>query len=192
MRIGIDIDDTLAETSKYIMPLLMDFDKKHARGKGIVKAHRKHHDAFEWTEEELACLRDNYIDDIISPILPKKDVAYYVSKIRNLGHEIIVITARSSKDYKDPYALSKDWLDKHNIPFDELRANSLLKGEVCMDAKIDLFIDDSFGQSSYVAENLKIPVLMPVDDYNSDKECEGITKVHSWEEIYNKVLEMSS
>lgn len=192
MRIGIDIDDTLADTTPHVIPLYMEFDKKYAHGKGITKPHRKHNDAFDWTLEEIHNLRDNYIDDIVSSIPAKRDASKYVNLIKKLGHTIIIITARTKDYYRDPYGVSISWLKKNNIPFDDIKADLLYKGEVCIEAKIDLFIDDSFGQASYVAENLKIPVLMPVDDYNKDKECDGITKVNSWEEIYNIVFEKTN
>lgn len=192
MRIGIDIDDTLADTSAYIMPILIEFDKIHVKGRGIVNPRLKHHAAFDWSEEDLFLFRDDYTDCLAINVPIIKDAAKYVKLIKELGNEIIIITARSETHFSDPYSLSKEWLDKNEIPFDELLVSSAKKGEVCTKARIDLFIDDSFGQASYVAENLKIPVLMPVDDYNRNKECEAITKVYSWEEIYNIVKLMIS
>lgn len=190
MRIGIDIDDTLALSSEYLMPFLFDFDKKEASGNGIIRNHRKYQEAFDWSIEEHKLFRDKYADAIGLDIPVKKDAAKYVRMLKELGHSIIIITARRNNYYNNPYEVSKEWLEKNNIMFDKLLAFSSKKGEVCRGEKIDLLIDDSFGQASYVATNLKIPVLMPVDSYNIDKECDGILKVNSWEEIYNIVSNM--
>jgi len=191
MRIGIDIDDTLAETTHYVMPRLVELDKEKFGGKGIMFPNKKHMVAFDWSAEEIIGFRDSLADEDLLNIPPIEGVEKYTKLITDLGHSIIIITARSNDYFTDPYQLSYDWLIKNNVTFSKLLVGCTKKGEVCDLEKIDLFIDDSFGQASYVAENNKIPVLMPEDDYNKDKEALGVKKVYSWEEIYNIVLSMS-
>jgi len=191
MRIGIDIDDTLAETTHYIMPILVDFDKNSFNGNGIAFPNKKHMVAFDWSADEIIRFRDSLVDEDLLNIPPKKDAAKYVELLKKLGHEIIIITARSDDYFTDPYKLSNDWLLKNNIIFDKLLVGCAKKGEICKEERIDLMIDDSFGQASYIALNNKIPVLMPEDDYNKDKEAEGIRKVYSWEDIYNIIIELN-
>ena len=185
MRIGIDIDDTLADTTHYVMPLLTEFDKIEFEGKGITFPNKKHMVAFDWSAEEIIRFRDSLMDEDLLNIPPIKDASKYTKLIKELGHSIIIITARANDYFTDPYQVSREWLIKNDIAFDKLLVGCAKKGEVCEAEQIDFFIDDSFGQASYVAANNKIPVLMPEDDYNKDKFAEGVRKVYSWEEIYN-------
>ena len=191
MRIGIDIDDTLSDTTHYIMPILEKFDKEHFGGKGIAYPDKKHMVAFDWSSEEILKFRDSTVDEKLLDIPPIKDSSKYTKLINELGHELIIITARTDDYFTDPYKTSYEWLIKNNITFNKLIVNANKKGEICEKEKIDLFIDDSFGQASYVAEHNKIPVLMPGDDYNENKNFSGVRKVYSWKEIYNIIKEMN-
>ena len=183
MRIGIDVDDTLAKTVEYTTPFALEHDKK-LRNTGIVHAHRKYLDAFDWTEKELLNFR-TVNETTYKDIPPIENAAETLKKLKEDGHELYIITARNINYIREPYEITKTWLDKHEFVYDKILVSSLKKGEICGAYNIDIMIDDSFGQASYIAQNNGIPVLMPVDKFNIDKECPGIIKVKTWQEIYD-------
>ena len=70
-------------------------------------------------EQELEFVR-KYYDKVIlnTPFKPK--VAEYIDKIKALGHEIIVITARDKTLYTDEYKTIVEELKNNNIRYDKL------------------------------------------------------------------------
>ena len=78
------------------------------------------------------------------------------------------------------------WLEKNDIPFDKLIVGSKYKSEVCQKERISIMIDDSFNQCSYIADHLKIKVLM-MATFNNNIVYKGITRVNNWSEIYHLI-----
>ena len=87
MKIGIDIDDTMADTFDYLMPYIAEFfdvDIKYLKDNNISYCNLPK----EMKERELEFAK-KYYDKVIhnTPFKPK--VAEYIDKIKDLGHEII-------------------------------------------------------------------------------------------------------
>ena len=80
-------------------------------------------------------------------------------------------------------------MDKHKIPYDKLIVNAKEKAPICLEEKIDLFIDDSIHNCIEVA-NKNIPVLL--FDASFNKKCTLFKRVFSWKEIYIEVERMKS
>ena len=134
-------------------------------------------------KKELAFAK-TYYDDVIpnTPFKPK--VAEYINKIRDLGHEIIIITARNKSLYTDEYKTTIKELKDNNINYDKLIC-SFDKDKVCKKENIDLFIDDSIDNCNKVSE-LGIKTLLFTSKSNMNVETK-LDRVYSWEEIYNFV-----
>ena len=182
MKIGIDIDDTMADTFDYLMPYIAEFfniDIKYLKDKNIS------YSTFpkEMKERELEFAR-KYYDKIIpgTPFKPK--VAEYIDKIRNLGHKIIVITARDKTLYTDEYKTTIEELKNNNIHYDKLICD-FDKAKVCKNEKIDLFIDDSIINCSKVNE-LGIKTILFNSKINM-KEITKLDRVDNWKDIYEKI-----
>lgn len=99
IKIGIDIDDTMANTFDYLMPYIAEFseiDIKYLKDNNSSYSNLPK----EMKERELE-FAQKYYDKVISntPFRPK--VSEYIDKIKALGHEIIVITARDKTLYTD-------------------------------------------------------------------------------------------
>ena len=83
--------------------------------------------------------------------------------------------------------MSKDWLDKNNIYYDELIVNARNKLEVCQRENIDLFIDDQLANCTKVSEaGIKV---IRITEYNDIQHGDIINK-KNWNEIYNYIKEM--
>ena len=67
MRIAIDIDDTIANTTNYLMPITLKYDELELSGKGIVDSTKDMPRCFAWTDDELK----RFFNDIFS-----KQVSY--------------------------------------------------------------------------------------------------------------------
>ncbi|MBQ9834518.1 MAG: hypothetical protein IJO33_04935 [Bacilli bacterium] len=61
MNIGIDIDDTLAQTTNYLMPLAIKFDKNVLHKNGIVDCTKDLPRCFDWNSEEFLKELNRYL-----------------------------------------------------------------------------------------------------------------------------------
>ena len=190
MRIAIDLDDTIANTTNYLMPITLKYDELELSGKGIVDSTKDMPRCFAWTDDELK----RFFNDIFS-----KQVSYFpvmdnakeiLEKLKDDGNEIFIVSSRNEKMMKEPYETTKKWLDGNDISYDELLTNIRYKGPVVEEKKIDLFIDDSIGQCTFIADNNKIPVIM-FGKSSNNIEYNGIVRLNSWLEIYNYIKNLN-
>ena len=195
MNIGIDIDDTLTD----IRDKLNLAAEKYANELG--KENKNEEDKYVednnngnvyqikygFTYEELKYFLTVIHQGITKKEEPRKNCVEIIRKLHNEGHKIYIITARDSEFHEDPYKLSKDWLDKNNIYYDELIVNARNKLEVCQRKNIDLFIDDQLANCTKLSEaGIKV---IRITEYNDIQHGDIINK-KNWNEIYNYIKEM--
>lgn len=179
MKIGIDIDDTMADTFNYLMPYIAEFfevDIKYLKDNNISYSNLPE----EMKKRELEFAK-KYYDKVIlrTPFKPK--VAEYIDKIRELGHEIIVITARDKTLYTDEYKTTIEELKNNNIHYDKLICD-FDKAKVCKNEKIELFIDDSITNCKKVNE-LGIETILFSSKSNINDKAD-LYRVDNWKDIY--------
>ena len=195
MNIGIDIDDTLTD----IRDKLNLAAEKYANELG--KENKNEEDKYVednnngnvyqikygFTYEELKYFLSVIHEGINKKEETRKNCVEIIRKLHNEGHKIYIITARDSEFHEDPYKLSKDWLDKNNIYYDELIVNARNKLEVCQRKNIDLFIDDQLANCTKLSEaGIKV---IRITEYNDIQHGDIINK-KNWNEIYNYIKEM--
>ena len=91
----------------------------------------------------------------------------------------------------NPYDITQNWLSINGIEFDKLIVNAKYKGPFVEEEKIDLLIDDSVGQCTFIADNNKIPVILYAKNTNQIKH-QRITRLDNWEQIYNYILNLKN
>lgn len=128
-----------------------------------------------------------YYDKVIPNTPFKAKVAEYIDKIRDLGHKIIVITARDKTLYTDEYKTTIEELKNNNINYDKLICD-FDKANVCKNEKIDLFIDDSITNCNNVNESGIETILFSSKTNIRDKN--NFYRVNDWKEIYEKIREI--
>ncbi len=183
MRIGIDIDDTMADTFDYLMPYIAEFfkiDINYLKDNNISYSNLPK----EMKEKEFEFAK-KYYDNVIPKTPFKPKVGEYIDKIKNLGNEIIIITARDKRLYTDEYKTTIEELKDNNINYDKIICD-FDKAKVCKNEKIDLFIDDSIENCSKV-DKLGITTLL-FNSKNNIRVETKLTRVNSWKEIYEKMI----
>ena len=173
MRIGIDLDNTICNTSE----IIHDRIKKYAVKKSV---------SSEVITKDPKLIREFYNDysiDIFKNVSIKDNVSKVLNNLKNKGDKIYVITARSN-DYLKKSSVEEEtfnWLKKHGIIVDDIITNSYgeAKANVCLGYGIDIMIDDDI--INYDAINYVGIKCLLFDDMNNYEEHEN--RVTSWMEV---------
>lgn len=187
MNIGIDLDDVVYDTSAEVEkeiekannPRLLDFKVQLMRG------------ALSEMPSDIAQFLKDSIISYTSNAKPIKNALDTLKKLRDDGHIITIITARSDA-IRDGVvdttlkSLKKYGIDK-GILYDKIIFEGANKGDVCEKEKIDIFVDDSPINCMHVRER-GINVLA----FKSGITAEAIDQtdlpsVSSWDELYDKI-----
>ena len=140
MNIAIDIDDTLTDTFDYYIPFVAEFfgaDINELRQKNI--SYNTLPD--EWREKEFE-LGKTYNDKYIPDAPFKPDAAWGVKKLREMGHKIFIITARTKDYYYDAIQATTKELANGGIEYDKLICTADKAG-ACLSEHISVLIDDA-------------------------------------------------
>lgn len=182
MRIGIDIDDTICDTWDFLIPHLSSYFKIDINK--LKNVQDAYYTACNVTFDEYCEFAKKYYPKFVMDYKLKENVKEIIEKLRNDGHEIIFITARSNKGFANPYKSSFDYLNKHNIYFDKLIVNIKDKAEKCLEEKIDIFIDDSVDNCKAISDK-GIKVLL--FDASFNKKCSLFKRVLDWNQVYEEI-----
>lgn len=192
MNIGIDIDDTISSTFEETYPRAKEY-LKNILGREVIEDYSKVMDfnyienILKITPEEMEFFWRENLADLLKNVKPKESAIEIINRLKQEGHNIIIITARWNKDYCDSEEISKEWLKKYNISYDKIYTGADSKKEIAINEKLDLFIDDSIKNCREISNsNIKCFLFASkVNIYN--KECENFEIVKSWDEIYKKI-----
>lgn len=182
MNLGIDIDDTLTETSEFLLPYVAEYfslDLETLKKDNINYDHLP--DEYSGREKEFG--KAMYAKVLLDVKL-KRNAKEIVNKLKEEGHKIIIITARDETIYDDPFGFTTKQLEKLGIKYDKLVC-SFDKRKVCIDEKIDVFVDDSI-ENLTSSEDVVGKILLFNSKLNMKKQT-NFTRVDSWEEVYNYI-----
>lgn len=193
MNIGIDIDDTITLTFEETFPRAIDFVQnvlKRDIPEQLDECCYDHHyieNALDVTDEEMNLFWREHLVDLLGKVKPKKNVIGIINKLKEEGHNIIIITARWNSEYCDSEKLSKEWFEKYGMKYDKLFVDLESKKQTAIDEKIDLFIDDSIKNCREVSEaGIKCFLFKSEVNYKN-KESRNFDIVDSWDEIYRRI-----
>lgn len=197
MKIGIDIDNTLAPTFRTIVNYM---NKKYNLNKNpILSKEASGYDLFhsdfksffpDW--KQFIKSRDH---ENMKPIKDSINIIFKMSK----NNQIYIITARDHTQ-KIPTIL---WIDKnYKNKFEEIlfidyhkdkETKKYTKGDLCKKFKIDIMIEDSTKEiNDIIKKNKKIKILLFNEDnkynWNRDKiNSKRVKPVFSWKEIDKEI-----
>lgn len=172
LTIGIDIDNTITNTSIYSNTLL----KKDP-------LYNNKNNYRELNEEQIKDFLTKYLESIVENVLVKEDVIDTLNYWKNKEYKIIFITARGAENTSDFVSLKSTYLTslyfaKNNIPFDELIFFQEEKGNACLNEFVDIFIDDRENVLDEVAKKGIKTLRISEEKVNSKHKL-----VQNWQEI---------
>ena len=144
MKIGIDIDNVISNFNDTIVEAYLQHDKQ-LRNTGIIndKAKVFRRGMFDWTEEEEKDFYYSNIEKWANDFKPIKDAEYYIKKLKQDGNEIYIISGRENGEYRNPYKLTEEWLEKTKFGINII--NCIKYDSVDLFAEISMFIIYLFG-----------------------------------------------
>lgn len=191
MRIGIDIDGVLTK----IQDFQFEYGSKYfyeKYGAKIVDSNAYYSkDLFNVSLEEDILFWQKHFRKYMMEDSPRVFASEVINKLKEQGNEIYIITARIEDcdnfciSNSEMIEMTKNWLLKNNIFYDDIIWTVGSKLPYCIDKKIDVMIEDN---SLNVREiSSKINVLCFDNKYNEDVCGNNITRVYSWYDIYSKI-----
>ncbi|MDE6059746.1 MAG: hypothetical protein K2G44_06895 [Clostridia bacterium] len=181
MRIAVDIDDTLniVERAKraglYIARKNLPFKLKDENSNMFVNV-------YDWT---FADVTEFMLDGGVSAFTEakaRKGAREALAGWRKAGHEVIILTARQKDWFGNPAMLSRDWLEKRKIPYDEIVAEHWDKGAYCKAHGISVLVDDT-PDILKEAESYGITGVLAVGRHNLDRVGEFRYYGENWQQI---------
>lgn len=188
MRIGVDIDGVLTNDDDYIL----DYATKYQVEKGLAAMtdpYQYEYRKFNWKEPLISDYRNHYFWNYVENEPARRFASEVLTKLKEEKNEIYIITSRylsSENSERGDFMREKIkiWLEKNQIPYDELICTSKDKGIVCLEKQVDCMIEDS-------------PITIPIitrsvfvfcydTRYNRDLKNNHMMRIFSWYDFYQK------
>lgn len=190
MIIGIDIDDTLTFLHDIKIKTAQDYINKNKLPYKLVKTDTHlFSEMFDWPITECDKFWFKEADKMLTQVKAREFASETIKRLKEKGHKIVIVTARTKEWHKDPYELSFSWLNKNNILFDKLLVGHLDKTQVCVNENIDIFIDD-MPNTLVKLQNVDIITIMMLNPHNKKQSIYNGKIVSNWleiEKIINKI-----
>ncbi len=190
MVIGIDMDDTICSTNERIIIEADKYDKEVLNGTGI-----KDINAYEFTEMMgwPSDMKGKFFSERLEYIMDnaeiKEGAKEVINKLHDEGNKIIFISFRKGKYIKDPYLLTKNWLERNGVHYDKIYVDTGSKVDECISEHVNLFIDDKESHCEDVS-SAGIDVLLFTNAYNHDEK--RFRRVDNWKEVYEYIKEKNN
>lgn len=196
MKIGIDIDDVITNTSEMLIAYAQLFNYEELNKSSYLEKNKVYsivnggtlENGCNWSENQVISFKKKYHEYILSNSNIKPLAKEIIDKLIDEGHEIHFITARNKDGdlISDSYEVSKRLLLKNQIKFHKLVTECSDKLLYCKNNNIDVFIDDSLDTCRKVATSTTKVFLM--SGYHNIHLDEGnITRVYSWPDFYYQI-----
>ena len=192
MRIGLDIDDTICNTHFVLMKYAYKYNKENDNKKLLKYNTNDFSKIFGWNKDEVNSFFKTYYLEALKEIEPKYNVKEVLNNLRTKGHEIIFITIRNDNEcggHNEANRITKEWLEKYEIPYDKLHVGIFDKKAFCKENHIDVFIDDSEKNCISVSE-LGIKTFIAMNSFNLEFSSEKVTNIYSMRDFYNEILKL--
>ena len=191
MNIGIDIDDTIANTYDVLFKYVQEYtihdivtDREKTNRDMIAQMYRTNFRNGDKKQDKEFFNR--YYEKTVLKVKPKINAIENIKKLKEEGNQIYLITARFPSEKFNIEELTKRWLKKYDIPYDKLILNSENKVITAKEHCIDIFVDDNIKNCTEMAKvGIKTYIMDTI--VNKDFIDENIERVYSWSQLYQKI-----
>ena len=188
MNIGIDFDNVIVDEAEVYFAYAQKYTIETLKREPIIidRGDITHAcyctDLHNWTQDEEDDFWGKYAFEIMKQLKLKTMAKEIIEKLRNDGHRIIIITARSEVEAEYMY----ETIEKTGLKVDNTLINAKEKGIIAKENNIDVFIDDSYNNCKKTAD-LGIKTYIMDCRTNRDIKDDNIERVYSWPHLYYKI-----
>ena len=175
MKLGIDIDDVLVDTSK----LMLDYIKNINNNEDILN-HMEEIMRGEIPDNIVSKFINSSIANILDNVQLKPNAKKVLEKLEK-NNEIVFITSRGDKKIKGTEEVTLNYLKKNNIAYKKIIFNAYNKAKICKENNIDILIDDSV-KLCEEAQKEGIKTILFTSIVNKNKQT-NIKRVNNWLEL---------
>ncbi|MBO5910045.1 MAG: hypothetical protein J6Q15_00900 [Clostridia bacterium] len=192
MVLVFDLDDTLCETDAYSEQYILNFIKQHNLPYKLIQhTARFAEKKFDWDVDTALRWYKQYGDEMMLNFPAKLNAVKVINRLHDLGHRIVIATARATDWHTNPKDITLQWLQNMGLKYDKLYIGRVDKELICEAEHADVFMDDDLNITSRVAEHLGhtgIQVFMATSDYNKDKEVpDGVVRVDDMKNMLREI-----
>ncbi len=183
MKIAVDIDDTLniidrvGRAGAYIERKNLDFHLASEFSNKFVEV-------YDWEMPDvLEFIHDGGIV-AFTDAPARKGAKEALTKWREEGHEVVILTSRQENWFVNPEKVARDWLEKRHIPYDEIVAEIPYpeKGKYCKEHGIPILVDDE-PDACLAAQALGVRAVLAVGKHNIHRAKEVRYGGANWKQI---------
>lgn len=193
MVIVFDLDDTVVDTDGYSEKYILNFIKENNLPYKLVnKVARFAEKKFDWDNETALSWYKEYGDNMMLEFPLRAGAKDVINELYDLGHIVVIATARATDWHKDPEGITKRWLENNGLRYSKLYIGRIDKEKICEEENADIFIDDDIKITNRVAEYFSKTngkACLFNTDYNKELEVNSsVIRVNNFKEFKEKVL----
>ena len=196
MKIGIDIDDTTFLTVKSMLKYADLFEEEisgvptNRDSFGLIKNRYYLQALYGWSDETKFEFFRKYYKNVLAECTMLLNADVVIKKLKEEGNTIHFITARLMNiEGCDTEKITKESLEKFNIPYDYLDLHVRDKVKFFKENNIELCIEDSYETCRQMIDN-GIKAILMTTKMNEQIEDKDIIRVNTWDEIYAEIQKM--
>ncbi len=183
MKIAVDIDDTLniidrvGKAGAYIERKNLDFHLAREYSNKFVEV-------YDWElSDVLEFIRDGGIV-VFTDAEARRYARETLRGWREDGHEVVILTSRTEEWFVNPEKVTRDWLEKRRIPYDEIVAGVPFeeKGRYCAEHGIPILVDDDV-TACLRAQEEGVRAVLAVGKHNIHRAREVRYGGANWKQI---------
>ena len=188
MNIGIDIDGVLTNDDDYLIDTITKYVLENNL-EGLKRPYVYEYGKVNWSKSILDNYREKYFWDYCKNEPTRKYASEVIKKLKDEENNIYIITSRhftteKTKEGEKSREITKKWLEKNKIIYDELYFSPDKTKEIDS-LKIDIMIEDS---PETIPTFVKHTHVFCYDcRYNRELRLDNMTRVFSWYDIYMKI-----
>lgn len=189
MKIGIDLDGVVIDSENTFRVYEEIFAIEELNQKKIYdRQEPKYQNRYNWSKEEQNLFNKKYLLKGAEESSLKPGFLPIYSRIKELGYELVVITARGMflEQMKDD---AIRLLEENNIFFDKYYWNVTNKLEICKKENIDIMIDDDYKIIEELSQNNIKTLYFRDVNLRKLKENNYIHEVNNWGDVYRYFIE---
>lgn len=177
MKLGFDIDGVISDFVESFREVVKSH-YGHSLNEADIYCHDLNLVLGITKQERNELIRETLLRDIA--LMPKAQGT--LMKLKSEGHQIFILTAR----FKDLISVTKNWLEKKEIPYSQLIPLSEGKKHLAED-ELDVIVEDNLEDALEWSQKVE-NILVYDHPWNQTQNVRGLVKrVHSWDDIYEEI-----